>query len=157
MTAFDDARAALNDVDNEVRMRNALEALIAEHESMTAELGLWKTTADIRREAYVEVREDLNRLTSPPTDDEREALKQLRQDVQAVMDDDTMPSNVRSAQVVMLAMQSLGGPVTAEWEYEHLTRYAGEYVSTWRPCGPNAHGTKRRRRPAGPWEDVPGG
>lgn len=103
----------------------------------------------------------VERLTTPPTDDD------LADDftvlVEAILSarwangEPLSGVTTRTAQMIAAPILAAGfrrqGPITDEWEYEHLTRYSGEYVSTWRPCGPNAHGTKRRRK-VGPWESV---
>jgi hypothetical protein len=137
MTAIEDARTALAKLES-VALGDALSAralrdLIAEHE----------------------------RLTAPPTDDEREAQRGTPEDPQDSLArviwessrDDEGTISATGANIVARAVIAAGfrrqGPTTDEWEYGVLGP-TGRMVNN----GDYTHLQTHRRRKAGPWESV---
>ena len=141
MTAIEDARAALGAFVPSPRTEPeysaawvALRELIAEHE----------------------------RLTTPPSDDEREALADLIEGVGIYIPGSHGHDYIhpgKAADAILVAGFRRQGPITEEWQYGEKSLHSSMVwivdremrPDLWRDVPPEQ---RVRRRKAGPWEPV---
>lgn len=138
MTAIEDARAATDALAHDLEYQHsdvlrsarralvASRALIAEHERLTADRDYMVTNAEGLYRSGVRMQTEIERLTAPPTDDEREALAQViflakypgSADAWDRASDSDKSLWYRKADPILAAGFRRQGPITDEWEYK---------------------------------------
>lgn len=139
MSALEGARAARDKFDSAemkwddspVALRNALDALIAEHEALCSRHD--ENVGAIDRL----LAERAERLTAPPTDDEREALeKVIKANDGRIL---ALKQVHETADAILAAGFRRQGPITDEWAPDPRTlRWAADHISRTEPTYGNA-------------------